>query len=813
MNDDSKTNEDYRRVSATANKLETIQSNLESVIDFFLTPIVRLYSKLCNDCLKLLFECEFKLDHFRKAEELVWRRIYHDVYRFQKTKRQPLRRHDECLIESHFISGIGFYSSLIVRLRSHYKIYDVQGVIVPLNLTLGPLDNFVDNQLLNEEDNDQITNDDNSMCIDVSDIDHNSKAKEWASQAIYRSLVYMGDLARYLLDLPYTQFNYRNLAFEFYKSASRNQPENGLPFNQLATLAGNRNHNLDAVCNYMRCCMRPKPFEGAEGNMRKIFDLNKKSYDEIGTIGQVLKVSEVLSSIDPSKAAETMMKGIIVTFIKLTADFWTLISQPEDQNLKELIAEETNIFFESLREALELEPIVPLATSINIEQEFCPISGGSSYTGTPKYICSTIMYEFCSISIMLIARCQKQNLSAPTLIETTDVNVTDLVNTLALNLLHYSTSKCLKMITSKVQDLRMNRQEHLKAEARTFSKHSSELGLQSSRGNLSTGSQRSIDNVNSAEATSRRALSRLRKRKAATNYSDNNRLKPIVLHNEDSDMSELEETALSTIDALDISSDMSEDADYKINDLIDLDSSSEENSLPNQYFPTTVGSVNNLSKPILRPTRSQNYELERSLNLVNSSNSLPVPDLLTGDLDYKINSKVSATSQSPEESTSGSDAIDKDSSQSNELNEFESALAYIYNQTYLPTIKIICDWLLSNGAIISSNLLSFRAFCNELGDLVSLLDDLRKITDADSHDDQFDAFKHTYDGPTWIQKYPLSCDFPLLNLEPLKTVHELNIEFKYRRELNDYESGFINIQCMVAFFHALTAFLENKSFH
>lgn len=853
MNNDNeaigKKNEDYRNILATANKLEALQSSLESVIDYFLAPIVKLYNKLCNDCLKLLSEGDFKLDHFRKAEELVWRRVYHDVYRFQKTKRQRIKKQDECLIEAHFISGIGFYSSLIIRLRSRYRIYDVKGIISPLNLTLGPLDTFVDNQLLNDENEADCMTEltstniagDNLMSIDQESQDESrsEKAQEWAKQSIYRSLVYMGDLARYLLET--NQQDYRKLAFNFYCSASVNQPDYGLPFNQLATLASGLNHNLDAVCNYMRSCSRPRPYEGAKGNMRKLFELNNEFYSSLSNEDNVKKISQVLASDEPKKAAESMVRMVIVIFIRLTSNIWTLTSLDEDEILQDALVRDTQLFFEIIREALELDPIVPLANpASNFERDFCPISGGLNNSEKPRYISPTIMYEFCSIALMLISKSQKKEtikLSSPELPKN---HVSNLAITLALNLLHYSTAKCHKMIMSKVQELRITRQNQLAPEKRIYARQqATDFNYKSSGGNLSTtGSQKSTDNIApSNDSASRRTLSRLRQRKAAINYSDhNNRLKPIILHHEDSDMSELEETALSTIDALDISSEMSEDNDFKSNDLIDLGSSSDEvsSSMKQDNKQLSETSLCILSKPALRPTRSQNYELEKCFNLVDSSNSLPVPDLLTGD-NFRVREANQTWLGSPYESES---LIDKDLllSTTSDTNEIDSVFAYIYKHTYLPTTKILCDWLLSNGEIISSNLQSFRAFCNELDELVNLLGELRKLIDINyqpsntnyspdvisttitSSDESLlrlnsDSFiyKHIFDGPSWVQKYPMSCDFPLYNLSSLKSVHELNIDFSYQRELSESESGFITMQCVIAFSHALKTFLENKT--
>lgn len=895
-------NEDYRRVLATANKLETIHSNLETVIDFFLAPIVKLQTKLCNDCLKLLFESDFKLDQFRKTEELVWRRIYHDLYRFQKTKRTNVGPQDECLIESHFISGIGFYSSLIVKLRLHYKLDEPFGLMQPLGLALGPFEDIV---LTTGATSNNVTDDDLSMSMSGSEdasggtssrLCRQAEAREWASQAIYRSLVYSGDLARYLLEV--SQIDYRKLAYQFYISATLNQPDHGLPYNQLATLAGGINFNLDAVCNYMRCCLRPKPFEGAEGNMRKIFELNRKFHDELRVTGYISRISEVFASKDPSYAAESMMRAIIVNFIRLTSDLWSAISENITDEKRNEIIMETKLFFELLREALELEPIVPLAGSTsNFEQEFCPISGGSSSAIKPKYISPTIMYEFCSVSIMLIAKSrskklpsnanetsfsQESNLSV-------DKYIVDLINTLALNLLHYSTSKCQKMIISKLQELRVTRQDFiiggLKSVNRqnTFSpiKNSSEGNLNKDIGESSFlplpigHHQRSIDNLMTPLSPDVNSNRRLRQKKAATRYLDGGRANPIKPSpispavgvigtkpnklsdrlappmNEDSDMSELEETALSTIDALDISSEMSSEPG---NDLINLDSSSGDDN--DDVFRSKP-----IAKPprVLRPTRSQNYQDERiytATNHLGSTSSLPMPDLLTGDpADQRkqmyqsfMSNKVSSQSPSPVNSEL---AINKHQTE-NRANELEAALSYVYKQTYLPTIKIFCDWLLANGSIITANVQSFRSFDLDMREIVTLLKELDKIvktkslnridsdlslsnnsmacggggyavlstgsgniktsTSLDTATTITSASRtildHVYNGPQWVQKYPLSCDFPLLCLEPLKSVHELNIDFKYRHELNDAELGFLTIQCITAFSHALNAFLE-----
>lgn len=836
MNDETKRNATYRHILASAHKLETIQCNLESVIDLFSVPTVKLSSKLNSDCMKLLFECDFKLDYYRKSEELLWRRIYYDIYRFQKTKRQKIKRQDELLIESHFVSGIGFYSTFIVKLRSHYNINDVKGLVLPFDLSLGPVDNFAPDNRLNDDLCKSLsptkTSSKSSIGIDIAEQD---PAKIWARLAIYRSLVYMGDLARYLLEI--NQHDYRRLAYDFYLSASRNQPDYGLPFNQLATLAGSQNNNLDAVCNYMRCCLKQKPFERAEGNMLALFEINKKFYGEFEKTRSIMSVSEVFSSKEPRLAAEAMVHFVTVSFINLTSDLWSAISDNSvDSSLIKLIAEETRAFFECLREALDLEPIIPLAQHQTIIRDFEPISDGSHSNEKPKYITPSIMYEFCSVSMMLIAKYQKNQSTKEGISRKGYNEIADLVYALALNLLYYSTSKCQKMIILKLQELRLNPMEQVCPDLSNIDDRSN------------TWTKQSANNINSgATVTGRKSLSRLRQREAASNYLD--RYKVTITQNDDSDMSELEETALSTIDALEISSDMSEEADHQASDLIDLGSSSCDDETASVATNSINGPslrsltcLSSLSRAVLRPTRSQNYELQsRSNHLYGSTNSLPVQDLVTGDICERLDQKAfnssrslfdcdSAARQGSRDRLSPVSSSDNTRVSGQTLQEINQVYAFVYNQSYLPTIKVFCDWLLSNGHIIGMNLSSFHGFSKELESLGSLLDDLKKVAESKdigcvqdtanamdtsgstitSVDEDNLLQSHCFKGPTWKQKYPLTCDYPLIHLEPIQATHEMNINFDSRRELTDSESGFVSIQCVKAFSHALGIFLNNK---
>lgn len=79
---------------------------------------------------------------------------------------------------------------------------------------------------------------------------HTEEAKQCVMRLIHRSLVCLGDLARYKLELdPYWD---PLIAKRYYKMAIATDPNIGMPHNQMGTIAGNTNYGLDAVYHYMR---------------------------------------------------------------------------------------------------------------------------------------------------------------------------------------------------------------------------------------------------------------------------------------------------------------------------------------------------------------------------------------------------------------------------------------------------------------------------------------------------------------------------------------------------------------------------------
>ncbi len=73
-------------------------------------------------------------------------------------------------------------------------------------------------------------------------------------QVIHRCLMCLGDLSRYQLDLLQgdEQARVSAISRRYYHQALALQPDYGLPYNQLATLAVDLNFGLNSVFYYLR---------------------------------------------------------------------------------------------------------------------------------------------------------------------------------------------------------------------------------------------------------------------------------------------------------------------------------------------------------------------------------------------------------------------------------------------------------------------------------------------------------------------------------------------------------------------------------
>uniref|UniRef100_A0AAV2MFM5 Nonsense-mediated mRNA decay factor n=1 Tax=Knipowitschia caucasica TaxID=637954 RepID=A0AAV2MFM5_KNICA len=271
----------YRAVVESVHKLDVIISSKASYREVFKPEIISLRNKLRELCVKLMFL--HPVDYGRKAEEMLWRKVYYEVIQVIKTNKKHIHSHSvlECAYRTHLIAGVGFYQHLLLYIQSHYQLelrhcMDWTNVSDPLIVRKKPL--FA-----------------------------SPKEMEWAQSACHRCLVCLGDLARYQNELA--GVDTEQLAVRFYHQALTVMPLVGMPFNQLGTLAGSKFYNVEATYYYLRCIQSETPFEGAYGNLKRLFDKAAKMYQQVK--------KQEMKKLSPSRQRSKDMKRLLVSFMYL----------------------------------------------------------------------------------------------------------------------------------------------------------------------------------------------------------------------------------------------------------------------------------------------------------------------------------------------------------------------------------------------------------------------------------------------------------------------------------------------------------------
>nr|XP_055049651.1 nonsense-mediated mRNA decay factor SMG5-like [Misgurnus anguillicaudatus] len=243
----------YRAVVETVHKLDVIISSKSSYREVFKPENISLRNKLRELCVKLMFL--HPVDYGRKAEELLWRKVYYEVIQVIKTNKKHIHSRSalECAYRTHLIAGVGFFQHLLLYIQSHYQL-ELQDCIDWTHVT---------DPLIGRK----------------KPVSASPKEMEWAQMACHRCLVYLGDLARYQNELAGVEAE--QLAERFYHQALSVAPHVGMPFNQLGTLAGSKFYNVEATYYYLRCIQSETPFDGAYGNLKRLFDKAAKMYHQV----------------------------------------------------------------------------------------------------------------------------------------------------------------------------------------------------------------------------------------------------------------------------------------------------------------------------------------------------------------------------------------------------------------------------------------------------------------------------------------------------------------------------------------------------
>uniref|UniRef100_H9H127 SMG5 nonsense mediated mRNA decay factor n=2 Tax=Meleagris gallopavo TaxID=9103 RepID=H9H127_MELGA len=355
-----------RAVVEAVHRLDLILGNKAAYQEVFKPENISLRNKLRELCVKLMFL--HPVDYGRKAEELLWRKVYYEVIQLIKTNKKHIHSRSalECAYRTHLVAGIGFYQHLLLYIQSHYQL-ELQCCIDWTHVT-DPL----------------------MGC--KKPVSASEKEMEWAQMACHRCLVYLGDLARYQNELAGVDTEL--LAERFYYQALSVAPQIGMPFNQLGTLAGSKYYNVEATYCYLRCIQSEVSFEGASGNLKRLYDKAAKMY-------QQLKKCES-RKLSPSRKRCKDIKRLLVSFMYLQS-----LLQPKSSSLDSELTSLCQSVLEDFNLCLFYLPSPPNLSSVSEDEE----EYESGYSFLPDLLIFR-MVIICFMSVHSLRRAGSKQYSA-----------------------------------------------------------------------------------------------------------------------------------------------------------------------------------------------------------------------------------------------------------------------------------------------------------------------------------------------------------------------------------------------------------------
>ncbi|XP_069040958.1 nonsense-mediated mRNA decay factor SMG5 isoform X2 [Lepisosteus oculatus] len=318
----------YRAVVECVHKLDIIVHSKSSYREVFKPENISLRNKLRELCVKLMFL--HPVDYGRKGEELLWRKVYYEVIQVIKTNKKHIHSRStlECAYRTHLIAGVGFYQHLLLYIQSHYQL-ELQDCIDWTHVT---------DPLIGRK----------------KPVSATPKEMEWAQNACHRCLVYLGDLARYQNELAGVEAE--TLAERFYQQALSVTPNVGMPFNQLGTLAGSKYYNVEATYYYLRCIQSEMPFDGAYGNLKRLFEKAAKMYHQVKR--------QEMKKLSPARQRSKDIKRLLVSFMYLQS-----LLQPKNSLLESELTSLCQSVLEDFNLVLFYQPGAPHCSPAAGEEE------------------------------------------------------------------------------------------------------------------------------------------------------------------------------------------------------------------------------------------------------------------------------------------------------------------------------------------------------------------------------------------------------------------------------------------------------------
>ncbi|XP_045775359.1 protein SMG5 [Maniola jurtina] len=339
----------YRYVSDIARRLGDATTGSQAITDLFTTSIEAQRQKLRDHCEKLFFLDP--LNYGKKSLELLWRKVYYDTVSTAKKLRESNNEYDNYIF-THITCGIGQFHHLMTRVQSEMSINIKELDFLPL---------YTDDE--SDED---------------SQITPSSEEYQLGKSVLYSCLIYLGDLSRYQVEI-FNTFE-SSLAARYYLQAAKIDLTSGMPYNQLGNLYLDRNYNLDSVCYYIHCLNTMTPFEGAMGNLVKIFEKNNQFCDTLNN-------SESLTHVEH-------MQVTIANFLSLI-EVWYF--GKEDTNIPKIC----NSIAQQLKIAMDFDRI-PLPDINKNYTEYTKAVDEENIN--PSYMNASVIHNIVQICLFTIAK-------------------------------------------------------------------------------------------------------------------------------------------------------------------------------------------------------------------------------------------------------------------------------------------------------------------------------------------------------------------------------------------------------------------------
>lgn len=291
----------YRSALESIKCLDNINKEKKAYREVFKQDAVGLRNKLKDYCEQLMFFNP--IEYGRKAEEVLWRKVFYDVIQVIKRSRTHVRHHSsvKTAYRTHLSAAAGYYQHLVFRLQREFSLR-LAGVI--------------DFHLLPDPRTGR--RNDPSLMKTI-----NPSIQEWAQRACHRCLICLGDISRYICDVD--RMSLTTTPDRYYHQAFMLFPEIGMPHNQLGTLSGSRYSGCEAAYHYVRCLACEKPFDGARGNLTRLFEKNTKRFLELD--------KPQLRDLPPDEQRHHDMKRFFTRYLKLLEIF---LGAPNNIDLSEL---------------------------------------------------------------------------------------------------------------------------------------------------------------------------------------------------------------------------------------------------------------------------------------------------------------------------------------------------------------------------------------------------------------------------------------------------------------------------------------------